>query len=220
MDTASVYWIRHKDHTDMFSEGYIGVSSNTENRFKRHSKYSDNPHLKAAIEKYGWKNLIKQILLISYSNYCYAVENKLRPIRQIGWNIAEGGAKPPVTQPRGDDYVSPLKGKSKDTPWMFGRKPWNEGKVGYWSEEQKAKFIAGVSKPHTEEHIKKRQITREATRIAKRQIKAVQVNNTKYKSAKEASIILNIPEATIKYWCYGKGKPGKKYDYITECRWA
>ena len=120
--STSLYWIHHKDHTDMFSEGYIGVSINTEARFKRHSKYSDNPHLKAAIKKYGWDNLVKQVILIGKEKYCYDLELKIRPTRQIGWNIAEGGAKPPTTQHRGNNYVSPLKGKFRSTPWMLGRK--------------------------------------------------------------------------------------------------
>jgi len=119
---TSLYWIRHKDHTDMFSQGYIGVSKNTKARFEQHSKYSDNQHLKAAIKKYGWDNLIKQIVLIGEEKYCYDLETKIRPTKQIGWNIAEGGKKPPMTQYRGDNYVSPLKGKKKQTPWLFGRK--------------------------------------------------------------------------------------------------
>lgn len=106
----------------MFSQGYIGVSKNTKARFEQHSKYSDNQHLKAAIKKYGWDNLIKQILLIGEEKYCYDLETKIRPTKQIGWNIAEGGKKPPMTQYCGDNYVSPLKGKKKQTPWLFGRK--------------------------------------------------------------------------------------------------
>jgi hypothetical protein len=119
--STSLYWIHHKDHTDIFSQGYVGVSKNTEARFKRHSKYSDNQHLKAAIKKYGWDNLIKQIILIGEELYCYNLEFKIRPDKQIGWNIAEGGVKPPKTQYRGDNYVSPLKGKSRLTPWAIGR---------------------------------------------------------------------------------------------------
>ena len=120
--SASLYWIRHKNHTDMFSQGYVGVSKNTQARWFRHSRYSDNQHLKAAIKKYGWDNLIKEVVLIGQETYCYNLESKIRPTKQIGWNIAEGGAKPPVSQYRGDNYVSPLKGKKKETPWMIGRK--------------------------------------------------------------------------------------------------
>jgi hypothetical protein len=135
---TSVYWIRHKDHTDIFSQGYVGVSKNTEARFKRHSKYSDNQHLKAAIKKYGWNNLIKQIVLIGEEIYCYNLELKIRPTKQIGWNIAEGGAKPPIAQYRGDNYVSPLKGKSRLTPWLIGRKVSNKEKQ-LISERRKVK---------------------------------------------------------------------------------
>ena len=120
--STSLYWIRHKDHIDMFSQGYVGVSKNTEARWFRHSRYSDNQHLKAAIKKYGWDNLIKEVVLIGEETYCYDLETKIRPTKQIGWNIAEGGMKPPVSQHRGDNYVSPLKGKKKETPWMVGRK--------------------------------------------------------------------------------------------------
>ena len=126
--STSLYWIHHKDHTDMFNQGYVGVSKNTEARFQRHNKYSDNQHLKAAIKKYGWDNLVKQIVLIGEEKYCYNLELKIRPNEQIGWNIAPGGKKPPVSKTRGADYVSPLKGISRSTPWMFKRKVSNKEK--------------------------------------------------------------------------------------------
>lgn len=119
--SASVYWIHHKDHIDMFSQGYVGVSKNIEARWFRHSRYSENQHLKAAIKKYGWNNLVKEIVVIGEEKYCYELETKIRPSKQIGWNIAEGGAKPPITQYRGNNYVSPLKGISRPTPWAIGR---------------------------------------------------------------------------------------------------
>ena len=117
----TVYWVHRPDHTDMFSEGYVGVTNNPARRWFRHSRYSDNQHLKAAIKKYGWDNLIKEVVLIGEETYCYDLEAKIRPTRQIGWNIAEGGAKPPVTQCRGDSYISPLKNVSRSTPWNVGR---------------------------------------------------------------------------------------------------
>ena len=92
---TSLYWIHRKDHTDIFSQGYVGVSKNTEARFNTHSKYSSNPHLKAAIKKYGWNNLAKQIVLISEEKYCYDLEFKLRSSPGIGWNIVPGGGNPP-----------------------------------------------------------------------------------------------------------------------------
>jgi hypothetical protein len=92
---TSVYWIHHPDHTDMFSQGYIGVSNDTERRFKQHFEKKQNPHLVNAIQKYGWENLIKKKILISEKDYCYDIEGKLRPMENIGWNIAVGGGVPP-----------------------------------------------------------------------------------------------------------------------------
>lgn len=91
----TVYWIRHKDHTDIFSEGYIGVSKNVEKRWNDHFNSPKNKHLKNAISKYGLDVLVKTIVIVGEEKYCYDLESKLRPNKKIGWNIAEGGKKPP-----------------------------------------------------------------------------------------------------------------------------
>lgn len=91
----NLYWIRHKDHTDIFSQGYVGVSKNAETRFNQHYSNPVNKHLGFAIKKYGWNNLIKQVILISDDNYCLNIEKKLRPKENIGWNITIGGGLPP-----------------------------------------------------------------------------------------------------------------------------
>jgi len=88
-----VYWIHHPDHTDIFSQGYVGVSNNFNNRLKAHKRRTGERslHFQNAIKKYGWDNLIKTQLVIGGSNYCYLLENKLRPKQDIGWNIQPGG---------------------------------------------------------------------------------------------------------------------------------
>ena len=50
---SSVYWIHHPEHTDMFSQGYIGISEDTKRRFRDHQKKNKSIHIKRAIEKYG-----------------------------------------------------------------------------------------------------------------------------------------------------------------------
>ena len=110
---CSVYWIRCTDHTDMFSQGYIGVSKHTQRRFVEHQKKSENPHLKNAIKKYGWDTLVKTEILIAEEDYCLEIETKLRPNKSIGWNINAGGGLPPV-----------LIGQTA----LIGTTPWNKGK--------------------------------------------------------------------------------------------
>ena len=93
-----LYWIHHKAHSDIFSQGYVGVSKNAELRFNQHYKRTQNKHLGYAIKKYGWDNLIKKIVLIGDDSYCLNIESKLRPTDNIGWNIVLGGGLPPNTK--------------------------------------------------------------------------------------------------------------------------
>lgn len=224
MTHSSIYWIRTKNHSDILSEGYIGVSKDVKTRWEYGHFWSyknnrhDNPKLSNAIKKHGWDNLVKEVIVIGDEKYCYEIEQKLRPTEEIGWNLAIGGRKPPPSKPRGDGYVSPLKGIHRDTPWMIGRVPASKGKKA--SAETRAKLsLVHKGKKHSPEHLEKRMQSRRITRIARGQIKPFIVNGIEYEDVKIASNVLKIPQATLQWWAYGKGKPSKKYSYITECRW-
>lgn len=66
---------------------------------------------------------------------------------------------------RPNGYVSPLKGKNRKTPWMFGRTPVNKGVPA--SDEAKAKMsAAGKGRKQTPEQIAKRVASRRATLLA------------------------------------------------------
>ncbi len=97
---AEVYWIRKKEHTDIFTQGYVGVTKYTaEKRFAQHrerSVSSDLQNICKAIRKYGAENLIVDTVVISELGYCFDLEAKLRPTPFIGWNIAVGGTAPIV----------------------------------------------------------------------------------------------------------------------------
>ena len=109
---TAVYWICHPDHTDIFSQGYVGVSNRFSRRLYEHKKLTKNTILKLAIQKYGWENLIKQQVLIADSDYCLEMESKLRPKDSIGWNITIGGGKTPVVY---------------GNKWNVGKPSWNKG---------------------------------------------------------------------------------------------
>lgn len=165
---CSVYWIRAPHHTDVFAEGYVGVSKNVQARWDYGHKGAhknnrhDNVILSNAIKKYGWDVLIKEVVLVANEEYCCSIENQLRSHEQIGWNIAIGGSKPPVAKNRGGDYISPLKGISRPTPWMIGRTPANAGMP--FSDETRAKLSAAKKgKKQTPEQIAKRVASRKAT---------------------------------------------------------
>ena len=118
-----VYWIREQSHTDLMTQGYIGVSGNVERRFAAHRNMENgtNAYLRNAIQKYGWDNLIKSVLETGEKDYCLELEKKLRPADQIGWNLTVGGGFPPVT--------------SGPQPHRKGRATWNKGKRGIFSVE-------------------------------------------------------------------------------------
>lgn len=93
--TCSVYWIHHPKHTDMFTQGYVGITNNTKTRWNDHNKRPSNLHIERAIKKYGWDSLVKEVILISNRDYCLDIEVQLRPKNQIGWNVVLGGGNPP-----------------------------------------------------------------------------------------------------------------------------
>lgn len=150
---AVVYWIHHPDHTDMFSQGYVGVSNRIDSRFEEHKVRPVNPHLKHAIKKYGWDSLVKKVLIIADEAYCLAMEAKLRAEDAIGWNIVKGGGKPPVAI--GNKYRLGIPGWSKGKKLSAehcknlseshkGNAPWNKGKVGVqtpWNKGTKGVMV-------------------------------------------------------------------------------
>ena len=96
---CSVYWIRAKHHTDILTEGYVGITIlGVESRWRLHvaaSKTDKHPTvLKNAIRKYGESELIVTDILHGSREYCEMMEYKLRPKKYIGWNMTIGGRSP------------------------------------------------------------------------------------------------------------------------------
>ena len=98
--TAFVYWIHLPNHTDPLTEGYIGVSRDVDFRINSHlteikNNTHTNNHLIHAVNKYGWDNLVKEVLITDDEEMCYIKETEMRPTKSIGWNIAPGGHRGP-----------------------------------------------------------------------------------------------------------------------------
>ena len=96
MTSHCVYWVRTAEHTDLTTQGYVGVTACFGRRMKEHVKRTQNRHFWFAIQKYGWDNLVKQQLVIGDEEYCLELEVKLRPKNNVGWNLTKGGGKPPI----------------------------------------------------------------------------------------------------------------------------
>lgn len=96
---AEVYWIRRPDHTDILSQGYIGQTKYTaQQRFRNHVSDSKSAKgssaIRSALRKYGEEGVIVETLVVCSPEYAVWLENKLRPTRGIGWNMAIGGEYP------------------------------------------------------------------------------------------------------------------------------
>ena len=86
-----VYWVHLKGEKNL-NEGYIGITNNFENRLKTHLRNKRNTHFKNAINKYGWSNLIKEIIHFDLRlEEALFFEEFYRPTQNIGWNSQKGG---------------------------------------------------------------------------------------------------------------------------------
>ena len=101
--SSFVYRIKHKDHTDIITQGYVGVTSKrVSDRFSTHKRVARK--LESNIQqRQGEANVVHRAM-VKYgehieivtvcqceSEYAYWLENKLRPAPFIGWNISVGG---------------------------------------------------------------------------------------------------------------------------------
>lgn len=128
---SCVYWLHLPEHTDIFSEGYVGITSC--DRFKRrlyeHEEHTENSHLRQAFLKY--KTILSTIILKGSREYCLYIENQLRKKDNIGWNIVIGGGDPPNQKgkPKSEETKQKMR-KSKPLGFGEGKKNSMYGKIG------------------------------------------------------------------------------------------
>lgn len=87
-----LYWIRLEEHTDIYSQGYVGITHNYKERMRQHKKNKKENHFFNAIKKYGWDNLTKTVVVDGLNiEDALALERSYRPSSSIGWNSQQGG---------------------------------------------------------------------------------------------------------------------------------
>jgi hypothetical protein len=91
---AFVYWIHLPEHTDMFSEGYVGITTKTvAERIKKHlgeAKRGSRLVVHKALLKYDGHYVV-DALIEGDIDYCRDIEYKLRAAPATGWNLGVGG---------------------------------------------------------------------------------------------------------------------------------
>lgn len=109
MSDYKVYWIHRKIHDDILTQGYVGITRETvETRYRRHVSNAKrqspvNPHFYHSLMKYD--DIVVTTLCLCERNYALILENKLRPVKNIGWNIAVGGITNPYFSAPRKKYV-------------------------------------------------------------------------------------------------------------------
>ena len=87
-----VYYIHLPEKDDMMTQGYVGITSDFKERMRTHPQNKKDYHFKNAINKYGWDNLVKQIICTGLKlEDALRIEATLRPTQNIGWNSQKGG---------------------------------------------------------------------------------------------------------------------------------
>lgn len=88
-----LYWIRTEEMTDIFTQGYVGISVRPEYRFYQHKQNakSGKVYNKAFLKALKDGTAFQQIILIGSVQYCKDVEKALRPLFYVAWNVAPGG---------------------------------------------------------------------------------------------------------------------------------
>jgi len=164
-----VYWYHLSSHSDVLSEGYIGVTNCPKRRHWEHvTGRGKCVHLYEAFLKYGADKILKDVVFSGTRDECFQEEIRLRPKPNIGWNIVSGGGITPswkgkkhssVTRAKmsasnkGKNLgrVSPFKGVtgrySEKTLEAIGKA--QRGKcISEWHKEQCRKKLSGAKSPH------------------------------------------------------------------------
>ena len=85
--TTTLYWIRLKSHTDIKTQGYVGVSTSVKGRLSDHKSGYSGVLARAGVP---WEELVVDEFQIPFNTHAL-FEKALRPTENIGWNDHVGG---------------------------------------------------------------------------------------------------------------------------------
>ncbi len=148
---AFVYWFHFKEHDDIKTQGYVGITSGKYRRRWREHKSSllrgihPNSYFQNVVNKYGFDSLEFTVICECTEEYAKELEEKLRPQPKIGWNLMKGGEANwehvPFTEERRKFQSEMVKNLWKDPEYRESRTSTLGRKA---SEETKLKQSAGI----------------------------------------------------------------------------
>lgn len=132
---STLYWIGLAEKSDIFTQGYIGFTCEPlKKRWCRHlwdAKKNSQNVVHKAIRKYGKEKIVFKAICVGSADYCLNMERKLRPSRNIGWNICIGGGAPGLGKKMSEENKMRLSALAKGRVWSAeSRKKVSESQMG------------------------------------------------------------------------------------------
>ena len=204
-----VYWYHLVEHSDPYTQGYVGVTSQPAIRERCHfgGRRGGSSILYKAVQKYGEDRVIKDILhTVEDAEAAYALEKSYRPTDRIGWNIASGGGLPPDCTGRKDSKETREKRTASIKAfWQANTRvsPY-KGVVGRFTQEQriaigKAQKGKEISEQHrkaiTDKNSGNLNVNAKQIRLTHKDMPEVVYT---YPCIKDAADALNIPYNTLR----------------------
>ena len=140
----SLYWLKYLSHTNIYEEGYVGITMNPDERWRQHQNNKNNPIVRNAIKKGG---VVMEIIRDNLTEEeAYLLEEEYRSKENIGWNIAKGGSKPPSQL--GKKFPGRIKSdESKIHHSELMRGKYSRGEIVVWNKDKEGIMEGKGTKP-------------------------------------------------------------------------
>lgn len=146
MTIYTLYWIHNPEHTDPYSQGYVGLTKrDPQERFREH------------LQRKGLDGVEFTILSQGNESDISALEESYRPESHIGWNTARGGlhgGRPTGIHTSG--WTHSEESKQKRSDMVSGENNPQYGKPTSDAQKRAVRIANSVPKPHVSENMKQR----------------------------------------------------------------
>lgn len=221
-----VYWIRGIEHTDINTEGYVGISNQPFRRLKAHTTDTALVGSRLVRERVNQQGIhsIEHSVIAECVDLTQAqvLEATLRPVANIGWNIKKGGGTSPDCS--GRTHTPETKEKIRQSNLITkGSRTYVspfKGMTDRFSEDTKAKIGAAQrGKEISQAH--RQAITEKLSGInspVRKEVALMDVNNPsdirEFISLKEAADTLGINYSTLRAACQKGNVTAKRWKQV------